>query len=84
MKKTSLIFLFLMLVLSLIFVSCTGENNPGENTGTKAETKVTTEAHEQTQNTTGIHTSEGTNPTGSEENTDFDGMDTDDKWTKPY
>lgn len=84
MKKAYPILLVLLLALSLIFVSCTGVNDPSESTGTIARTVATTEVPEQTKSTTGVHQPEETKPEKTEENTDFDGMDTDDKWTKPY
>lgn len=84
MKRVCPILLVLLLALSLILVSCSGENPPSGNTGTKARTEATTEAPEQTKTTTGASEPGGTKPAKTEENTDFDGMDTDDKWTKAY
>ena len=76
MRHMKLILAFLLLAaLALTAVSCTkgGEETPG----------TTAPAESDRTNTTEPATDESTEaPT--EENTDYDGMDTDNKWTKPY
>lgn len=73
--KPILLILFLLAFL-LTAVSCTdaGEDTPGTSAPTGAE-----QTAQSSETDSGNVTEAPTQP-----NTDYDGMDTDDKWTKPY
>ncbi len=73
MKYLKLILAFLLLLaMVLTAVSCTKEGN---------ETRGTTAPTESGQVD---HTTEPATDATTEENTNYDEMDTDNKWTKPY
>ena len=84
MKKISLIIaLLLLLTASLTFVACTG--NGDDPSDSKQETVTTSPVSGSEE----IPTAPGTSaevPTEAptEENTNYDELDTDGKWTKPY
>lgn len=77
MKYLKLILAFLLLLaMVLTAVACTDEGN--ETPGTTAPTE-----NGQVDHTTEPAT-DATTDAPTEENTNYDEMDTDNKWTKPY